>query len=440
MRKIKKIVSVALSLSMLSSMVLGAIPVNAAETDEEITITLSWTNIPAHKQEIWQKYVFDPFKEKHPNVTIDFQCIPDQEQTTRVQLAAGAAADMFSMDCTDVFDFASSGFIVNLQEYREKYNLDEEMYDWALKACEYNGELYALPHSVETSDMTYNNDLLKELGLEVPQTREEFEKACETALEQDIIPIAWGYSGVPVLVAWFYGHYLTTYAGPENVKKLLNGEITFEDENIRGAFETMKADWDAGYINDKKSGAISNDEARSLFMNGKALFNMEGSWYPMADVEVGTWKFDWGQAKWPSMRDGVPAAGDISVGECVGINSKTEYPELCMELLLDFYLNRERAAAASAEGFSTPAAKLSAEDYPEEMHEDSVKAIAFEKEIMSADIVGYAPWGFFPSKMKVYIDDNLDKILYDQITLDEFLKEAQERLEQDLADGYQFAG
>ncbi|MDO4275941.1 MAG: extracellular solute-binding protein [Eubacteriales bacterium] len=434
----KKIISVLLSLSMVSA--IGGVPVLAGDKDDDITITLSWTNIPAAKQEVWKKYVFEPFQEKYPNVTIDFQCIPDQEQTTRVQLAAGAAADMFSMDCTDVFDYASSGFIISLEDYRKKYNLDDAMYSWAIKACEYNGELYALPHSVETSDMTYNMDLLKELGLEVPQTREEFENVCNKAIEQNIIPVAWGYSGVPVLVAWFYGHYLTTYAGPENVKKLLSGEITFEDENIKGAFEMMKADWDAGYINDKKSGAISNDEARSLFMNGKALFNMEGSWYPMADVEVGTWGFDWGQVKWPSMRDGVPAAGDISVGECIGINSNTEHADLCMELMLDFYLNRELAAAASAEGFSTPAAILSEEDYPEEMHEDSIKAISFEKEIMSAESVGYAPWGFFPSKMKVYLDDNLDKILYDQISIDEFLSQAQEKLDQDLADGYQFAG
>lgn len=439
MKRIKKFISLMLSLSMISSLGTGVVPVAAAE-EEDITITICWTNIPTEKQEVWEKYVFTPFREKHPNVTIDFQCIPDQEQTVRVQVAAGAAADMFSMDCTDVFDYASGGYIINLEEYREQYNLDEAMYEWALKACEYQGELYALPHSVESSDLTYNNDLLKQLGLEVPETREEFVEACEKALENDIIPIAWGYSGVPVLVAWFYGHYLTTYAGPENVKKLLTGEITFEDENIRGAFETMKADWDAGYINDKKSGAISNDEARSLFLNGKALFNMEGSWLPMADVMAGSWNFDWGQAKWPAMREGAVAAGDISVGECIGINSNAEHPELCVELMLDFYLAEELPGFASSEGFSTAAVKLTEDDYPEEMPEDSRKAIEFEREIMSGEVTGYAPWGFFPSKMKVYLDENLDKILYDQISIDQFLEEAQAKLEQDFADGYQFAG
>ena len=74
------------------------------------------------------------------------------------------------------------------------------------------------------------------------------------------------------------------------------------------------------------------------------------------------------------------------------------------------------------------------------MPEDSRKAIDFEREIMNADVTGYAPWGFFPSKMKVYLDDNLDKILYDQMSMDQFLEEAQAKLDQDFADGYQFAG
>ncbi len=436
--KIKSLICAFLAAALVITVF--PVPAFADDLEEEITISITWGSLPSEMQAVYEKYIFEPFTEKHPNVTVDFRGIPDQEQTTRIQLAAGASTDMFSMDCTDIFDYASSGFILDLEPYREQYNLDEEMYDWALRACEYKGDLYGIPHTVESSDLTYNKDLLDELGLPVPTTREEWIDACEVALENDLIPLTWGFSGVPVLVAWYYGHYLTTYAGPEKVKQLLMGEITFEDEAIRGAFETMKADWDAGYIDDKMSGAISLDEARSIFMSGGALFNMEGSWYPFEAVPAGTWGFNWGQAKWPSMRDGVEAAGDISVGECIGINSSCEYPDLCVELLMDFYLNREKTAAAIAEGFPTPAAKLEESDYHDDMPEDTIKAINFEREIMNADTVGYAPWGFFPSKMKAYLDDSLDKVLYDQITIDDFLATAQEKLEQDLAEGYEFAG
>lgn len=453
----KRKISALLVLAMLSGLVSGCgtaensdssapssgetISQNASESsEEEKIITISWTNIEESRQKVWEDNVFAPFREKYPNVTIDFQRVPDQEQTLRVQLAANSAADMFSMDCTDVFDYATAGFLVDLERYREEYNLDEKMYDWALAACQYDGKLYALPHSVESSDLTYNKDLLDQLGLEVPKTREEFVEACNTAIENDLIAVSWGYSGVPVLVAWLYGHYLTTYAGPENVEKLLKGEITFQDSNIRGAFELMKSDWDAGYFNNKQSGAIGLDEARSLFNNSKAVFNMEGSWLTMADTEPGTWQFEWGQTQWPSMRDGVEAAGDISVGECIGFNAASENVDLCIEMMLEFYLNENQTAKAVSEGFSTPALDLNADLYSEDMHEDTAKALECQEKIMDSDKVGYAPWGFFPSKMKVFLDENLDKIFYDQMTMDDFLNQAQALLEEDLENGYQFAG
>ena len=411
-----------------------------AATDEEITIEVRWANIPESTQKVWRENVFAPFEEEHPNVTVDFQSLPNQDQTLRVQLSAGSGPDMFRIDTTDVSEFAKTGFIADLQSYREEYKLDEKMYDWALRACEYDGNLYALPAAVETSDLTYNKTLLDQLGMPVPKTREEFVQACEAAQENGLVAVSWGYSGVPALMGWFYGHYLTTYSGPENVKKLLNGEITFNDPNIRGAFELMKADWDAGYYNDKKSGAISMDEARSLFNNSKSVFNMEGSWLTMADTEPGTWQFEWGQTQWPSMREGVPAAGDMAVGGCIGINAASECVELCADMMIEFYLDQDRVAQAVSQGYSTPALDIDESLYPSDMHEDIKTALECQKEIINADAIGYAPWGFFPTKMKAFLDDNLDKVLYDQMSIDDFLSQAQALLEEDIENGYQFPG
>ena len=66
-----------------------------ANEGEAKTITIAWTNIMESQQEIWEKYIFEPFEEKHPEVTIDFQCLPDLQNTVRVQVAAGAGPDMF---------------------------------------------------------------------------------------------------------------------------------------------------------------------------------------------------------------------------------------------------------------------------------------------------------------------------------------------------------
>ena len=124
-----------------------------------------------------------PSQKKHPEVTIDFQRLPDLQNTVRVQVAAGAGPDMFYMDSVDIPDYASTGRILNMEEYRKEYSLDDKMYDWAIKSCLYQDELYALPASVEATAMTYNKDLLDKLGKKVPTTRKEFVDVCDAALK-----------------------------------------------------------------------------------------------------------------------------------------------------------------------------------------------------------------------------------------------------------------
>ena len=412
----------------------------AAAAEESKTITIAWANIMESQQEIWKKYIFDPFTEKHPEVTVDFQCLPDLQSTVRVQIAAGAGPDMFYMDSVDVFDYASAGLILNLEEYRKEYGWDEAMYDWALKSCLYNGELYCIPASVEATAMTYNKDLLDQLGFDVPTTREEYVSICDAALEAGLIPITFGYSGNTLLITWLYEHYLTTYATGEKTAQLLKGEIGFDDPDIRGSFELLKADWDAGYINDKKSGAITNDEARTLFANGKAVFNFEGPWIILGDGQYQEWDFEWGQCAWPSMKDGVPAGSAISLGEAMGVNAASEVSDLCIEMMEDFYSNPERMAAAVAEGFSTPAVIMDDSAYPEDVDENIKKALDTQAANMAGDNIGYAPWGFFPPKLTTFLDDNMDKVFYDTMDMDTFIEKANETIALDFADGFVFAG
>ena len=411
-----------------------------ANEGEAKTITIAWTNIMESQQEIWEKYIFEPFEEKHPEVTIDFQCLPDLQNTVRVQVAAGAGPDMFYMDSVDIPDYASTNRILSLENYRKEYNLDDSMYDWAIRSCLYKDEMYALPASVEATAMTYNKNLLDQLGKDVPTNREEFVDVCNAALEAGLIPVSFGYSGNNLLLTWPYEHYLTCYAGGEKTAQLLKGEITFDDPDIKGAFELLKADWDAGYINDKKSGAITNDEARILFANQKAVFNYEGPWLILADGAAKTWDFEWGQCAWPSMKDGTPAGSAITLGEAIGINANSQVSDLCMEMMMDFYSNEELMAQAVAEGFSTPAVPIDSAAYPEDMDENIRKALDAQNENMNLETVGYAPWGFFPAKTTTFLDDNLDKVFYDKMDLDTFIDKANETIAEDFADGYVFAG
>ena len=41
------------------------------------TIKFYWANIETSQQDVWQKYVFAPFLDKHPEIAIDAQYLPE---------------------------------------------------------------------------------------------------------------------------------------------------------------------------------------------------------------------------------------------------------------------------------------------------------------------------------------------------------------------------
>ena len=87
---------------------------NVQSDGEKKEINITWTNIKESQQQVWQDYVIKPFQEKHPDVTVNFQGIPDLQNTIRVQIGAGAGPDMFYMDSIDIPDFASTGHLLNI--------------------------------------------------------------------------------------------------------------------------------------------------------------------------------------------------------------------------------------------------------------------------------------------------------------------------------------
>lgn len=410
------------------------------DEEEQITLSFYWGSLEDDVQKVWYDAFFDPFVEEHPNVTIDFQCLPDVQETLRVQLAAGSGPDLFMLDCFDVPDYVEAGTLKDLTGYQEQYKWDEVIYDWALDAGSIDGKLYGVAHGSEATSMYCNLDILKELGCEIPKTRAEFEEVCTKAADAGYIPIEYGYSGANENQQWIYDHYLGNYSGRENLKKLFTGELKFTDDVIKGSFELLKEDWDAGWINQGQSGAITNDEARTFFQNGQAVFCTEGTWLTMETFSPGTLEFDWECTVWPSMKDGVPASGSAGIGAVIAVNENTEHADLCAELLNYFYSDEQRLANAIATGYPTLCCNVDEALYPDDMADDIRKTLDSMAEILGQESVGYAPWSAYPSDTNIYLMNNLDKVYYGEYTVDQFCEEVQKVLDQELADGFEFVG
>lgn len=433
----KKTLRVLVTLAVLAAMLLSAAaPVMAEE--EQITLTVAWGAIESSIYDVWMETFFEPYMEAHPNVTINFIAQSAIQDTVRVQIGVGAGPDIFMADCFDVPDYAESGRILELSQYAEQYGWYDKFLGWAMDSCKHDGGLYGVPHAADVTGMYYNADLLAELGLEFPTNREEYVEACQTALDAGYIAIGFGFADQALNNQWIIDHYMTCVLGKDGIEKLFTGQLKFTDPEVAEVWQMLKEDWDAGFINDKLSGAITSEEGRSMFVNGRALFNPEGCWLSNGNVPPGSWTFDWEFTAWPSMKEGIPAAGGTGLGDMFMINAATQYPDVCADLLDFMYSDKDRLAAGVAQGLEIPCVELLEEDFPEGTSQDVIDTVRAFAEISEDENVSYCPWSGYPADTNIWLYENISKLWYDELTLDQFLAGAQEVLDKDLAEGFTF--
>lgn len=431
--------TIILSLALLVAMLVGCLGVSAsAETAENVTITVAWGATESSAYDAWRKTFFDPYTEAHPNVTIDFISQSGIEDTVRVQIAAGAGPDIFMADRFSIADYAKAGRILDLTDDSQKLNWSDMFLGWALDSCKYEGKLYGVPHAADVTGMYYNADMLAKLGLNVPTNRAEYVACCKAALDAGYHAIGFGFSDGALMTQWVIDHYMTCIAGKDGIEKLFTGKYTFKSEEIAEVFKLLKEDWDAGFINDGMSGAITSEEGRALFVNGQALFNPEGLWLSSGTVEPGTWGFKWGFTVWPSMKDGIPSAGGTGLGDLFMINAKTAHPDICVDLLNFMYSDKDRVANGVAMGLEIPCIPLTEEDFAKDVSEDVINSVASFVAVSNDPNVSYCPWSGYPDDTNVWLYENISKLWYGEYSLDQFLDGAQKVLDQDLAEGYTF--
>ena len=96
------------------------------------------------------------------------------------QLSIGAVAealpDMVILDSPDHASYASMGIFADLSG---KIDVSA-YYQGPVDSCTYDGKLYGVPFGVNCLALFYNEDMLKEAGVEVPTTWTELQAAAET--------------------------------------------------------------------------------------------------------------------------------------------------------------------------------------------------------------------------------------------------------------------
>jgi raffinose/stachyose/melibiose transport system substrate-binding protein len=252
----------------------------ADEKIEDVNITLNMWCIATESDSNRHSYeaAIADMTEKYPNITLNWEAFENQSYKTKIKAAVQAN------EMPDIFFTWSCAFLQDFVEAGKVYCLDDEYANWKDELPEamlgnstYNGKHYGVPLTMNIVGLFANMDLLKQVGYDdVPGTYDEFIECCDALKAAGIIPF--GCAGKET---WCVTEYLESVieksVGSDVLNDIFLGRATWDNADVGAAVDTFQMLVNNGYF-DPNGIALSNDEVKANFIDGKYAFYMNGTW------------------------------------------------------------------------------------------------------------------------------------------------------------------
>lgn len=245
---------------------------------EEVKLVMySWR---AEDREMYEKAIAK-FNELYPHITIDFQPFQSTEYNTILSnaLMSGTAPDLLQLrPYAGGKSIADNGYLLPLDDLDGLERINEQYFDAARGS---DGKIYGVPLTLNSGAIFYNKDIFDQLGLEVPETWEEFVQVAQTLKDNGIIPVAQAGRAAYLLSLTHGAIAPTAYNGNEYVEKILSGAANLKDpafvESVK-RMETLGEFFPQDFI------ALDDASAQTLFYTGEAAMYINGD-YRLATLE-----------------------------------------------------------------------------------------------------------------------------------------------------------
>jgi raffinose/stachyose/melibiose transport system substrate-binding protein len=311
----------------LALLTTALVATSAAAQDVTLTIE-SWRNDDLR---LWQDQIIPAFEAANPGIKVDFTPSAPAEYNAVLnsKLDAGSAGDLITCRPFDAsLALYEAGHLADLSDLDAMSNFS----DVAKSAWQTDdgSATFCVPMASVIHGFIYNKDAFAELGIEVPETEEEFFAALE-AIKADgtYIPMAMGTNDQWEAATMGYNNIGPNYwKGEEGRLALINGEQKLTDEAWTAPYATL-AKW-GEYLGDGYE-AQTYPDSQNIFTLGRAAIYPAGSWEvsgfnSLADFEMGAFK--------PPVQN----AGDTcyisdhtDIG--IGMNAATDNPEAAKTFL-----------------------------------------------------------------------------------------------------------
>lgn len=275
--------------------------------------------------------VIDAFEASHPDITVEYTQIPQDQINTTLQQRLSAkdkTIDVYTVDQPRVSQLAAQGFLVDLSDLAEdtKAVVAPDQYEVNF----YQDKMWALPIWTSTQMLFYNKDVLDQAGVAAPS----IDPADRWTWEQIADAGARAQAATGIRSGFLFEQVENYYQLQQLAESLGGGSGLTGTDNLTpditnaGWVEAM--DWYSGTFETGLSPrGVGGYDTGPVFSNGNVAFFVGGPWDVGGFAQDAT--FDWGIAPMPYFAEGKPTTPTGSWSW--GINPASEHQDAAKEFI-----------------------------------------------------------------------------------------------------------
>ncbi|WP_145946943.1 extracellular solute-binding protein [Paenibacillus sp. Y412MC10] len=306
---------------------------SSSGSGDKVTIKMMhlWPDGSNSAQNKLAKQIISEYEQANPNVKIETEVLENEQYKNKLKVlsASNSLPDVgFTWAAGFLEPYVKGNMFAPLDDLLQG-DLKDKFVAGTTEAYAVDGKTYALPVELNIVPVYYNKEIFAKYNLQPPKTYEEFKNIIKTLNDNKVTPIALGSKDAWTGSFWYM--YLADRLGGPDVQDQAVASSTFSDPSlIQAAKEAQDLVKSNAFV--KGFNGLSNDEAKSEFMNEKAAMYAMGTWevpnYTTNPDIPQEFKDKIGFFKFPTIEGGKGNINDwvggVGVGMFVSENSKVK--------------------------------------------------------------------------------------------------------------------
>lgn len=299
---------------------------------------------------------------------------------------------------------------------------------WATERSIVEGKQYYLPTAYIAFGLYYHKPTFEQYGLQPPETWEEFLAVSERLKENGVVPAVIQLTQAPFSLlysgAWF--DYLDMRLnGPEFHQAVLQGQVSYEEPELRAVFETWQALLSDGIFETVRGpgSAVIRASAGEV-----GMFVGENSYFVVnqASIPESLWD-EFGFVRFPIMNSELPVGVDVTTFGYLA-PAATEKPEAARQFL-KFQGSPEAQALLTGSLMYLPTHR---EVDTSGLRPESIVGLSL---VETADTVVEHSMTGLPSEMVNQLNQSIQQLIINPADLDKVITDLEEARTENYGDG-----